>query len=99
MSPLVTFPGPPSPPTGRFTSIARARSRPRRGASRASPPPSRSNPRVLLSAHAGVALGSFEFSWHPGEEAVDDLVFFHADDAVEGSAHPHIRLVGGTSGK
>ena len=50
-------------------------------------------------AHLGVAGGGFEFAGHAGEEAVEDQVFFDADDAVVGAAHADVGLVGGAAGE
>lgn len=50
-------------------------------------------------AHLGITLGGLEFTWHSGEEAGKDKLFFDADDGVVGAGHADVGLVGGAVGQ
>ena len=44
-------------------------------------------------AETWIAFGSFKTSWQPSKEALQDLLFLHANDAVIRAGHPDISLV------
>jgi len=50
-------------------------------------------------AHLRIAFGGFELAGHSGEETLENLLDFNADDGVVGAGHAYIGLVGGASGK
>jgi hypothetical protein len=47
------------------------------------------------SGHAWVAFGGFKFRGHAGEKALDDEMFFDADDGIVRAAHADIGLIRG----
>src|ERR1051326_3943663 len=48
------------------------------------------------TAEAWIAFGGFKSARQSGKEALQHLLFLHADHAVIRPRHPHIRLVSGS---